>query len=66
RCKLMDIDPLKYAALNNTVKLGFTEKEKLIDVLQQVDGNQTKAAKILKVSRVTVWKRIKKYGIKIQ
>ncbi|MCP4670178.1 MAG: PAS domain S-box protein [Desulfobacula sp.] len=66
RCKLMDIDPLKYAALNNTVKLGFTEKEKLIDVLQQVDGNQTKAAKILKVSRVTIWKRIKKYGIKIQ
>jgi transcriptional regulator of acetoin/glycerol metabolism len=48
------------------VKLGFTEKEKLIDALQQSDGNQTKAAKIIGVSRVTVWKRIKKYGIQIQ
>ncbi len=66
RCKIMDINPLKYAAFNNTVNLGFTEKEKLIDALQQVDGNQTQAAKILKVSRVTVWKRIKKYGIQLQ
>ena len=66
RCKLMDSDPVKYAALNNTVKHGFTEKEKLIAALQQVDGNQTKAAEILKVSRVTVWKRIKKYEIQIK
>ena len=66
RCKLMDINPVQYAELNNMVKLGFTEKEKLIDALQQSDGNQTKAAKIIGVSRVTVWKRIKKYGIQIQ
>jgi len=65
RCQLMEINPVKYAELNNTVKLGFTEKEKLIDALQRADGNQTKAAKILGVSRVTVWKRIKKYGIQI-
>jgi two-component system response regulator HydG len=66
RCKLMDTNPIKYVELNNTVKLGFTEKEKLIDALQQADGNQTQAAKILGISRVTVWKRIKKYGIQIQ
>jgi transcriptional regulator with GAF, ATPase, and Fis domain len=66
RCKLMDTNPGQYAELNNMVKLGFTEKEKLIDALQQSDGNQTKAAKIIGVSRVTVWKRIKKYGIQIQ
>jgi len=66
RCKLMDTNPLKYAELNNRVKHGFTEKEKLIGALQQFDGNQTKAAKFLGVSRVTVWKRIKKYGIQIQ
>ena len=63
RCKLIDTNPAKYEELNNIVKLGFTEKEKLIDALQQVDGNQTQAAKILKVSRVTVWKRIKKHSI---
>ncbi|MDA3918691.1 MAG: sigma 54-interacting transcriptional regulator [Deltaproteobacteria bacterium] len=66
RCKLMDTNPVQYAALHNTIKFGFNEKEELIDALQQVDGNQTKAAQILQVSRVTVWKRIKKYGIKIQ
>jgi len=66
RCNLMDTNPVKYAELNHTVKLGFTEKEKLIDALQQADGNQTQAAKILGISRVTVWKRIKKYGIQIQ
>jgi len=66
RCKLMDIDPIKYAQLNNTVHHGFTEKEKLIDALKKTDGNQTQAAKILGVSRVTVWKRIKKFGVEIK
>lgn len=44
---------------------GSTEKKELLDALQAADGNQTKAAQILSVSRVTVWKRIKKYQIKI-
>jgi transcriptional regulator of acetoin/glycerol metabolism len=66
RCKLIDKDPIKYAQLNNIVKHGFTEKEKLIDALKQADGNQTRAAKILGVSRVTVWKRIKKFGVAIK
>jgi len=48
------------------VRVGQTEKEMLIDALQQADGNQTKAAEILGVSRITVWKRIKKYGIKLK
>ncbi|MCK5165244.1 MAG: hypothetical protein KAQ72_16080, partial [Desulfobacula sp.] len=29
-------------------------------------GNQTKAAGILGVSRITVWKRIKKHGIQLK
>jgi len=45
------------------VTVGLSEKEKLLDALQRADGNQTKAANILGVSRVTIWKRIKKYGI---
>ncbi|MBW2573226.1 MAG: helix-turn-helix domain-containing protein, partial [Deltaproteobacteria bacterium] len=28
------------------------------------EGNQSKAARILNVSRVTVWNRMKKYSIK--
>jgi two-component system response regulator HydG len=39
------------------------ERQKLIDILMQVGGNQSEAARILGVSRVTIWKRIKKYGI---
>ncbi len=47
------------------VKVGLSEKEELIDALKQADGNQTRAAKILGVSRITVWKRIKKHGIQL-
>ena len=39
------------------------ERTKLINTLRQVSGNQSEAARILGVSRVTIWKRIKKYGI---
>nr|MBF0223696.1 hypothetical protein [Desulfobulbaceae bacterium] len=41
------------------------EKQQLIEALQAVRGNKTKAAAILGVSRVTVWHRIKKYGIEM-
>ncbi len=40
-----------------------TEKDQLLQVLRQTGGNQSKAAGMLGVSRVTVWKRIKKHGI---
>jgi PAS domain S-box-containing protein len=41
-------------------------RDKMIAVLRQAGGNQSKAAKMLGVSRVTVWKRIKKLGIDIK
>lgn len=39
------------------------EKEQLIEALRRSGGNQSIAAKDLGVSRVTIWKRIKKYKI---
>jgi transcriptional regulator of acetoin/glycerol metabolism len=42
------------------------ERKKLMDTLRQVGGNQSEAARILGVSRVTIWKRIKKYGIDLE
>lgn len=39
------------------------EREKLIQVLRQAGGNRSEAARMLDVSRVTIWKRMKKYGI---
>jgi len=50
------------AARGNRTNL--QEREELVRVLRQAAGNQSKAARILGVSRVTIWKRIKKYGIK--
>ena len=36
---------------------------KLISALLRAEGNQSEAARILGVSRVTIWKRIKKYNV---
>jgi two-component system response regulator HydG len=41
------------------------EKTALIDALRQAGGNQSQAAALLGVSRVTVWHRMKKYGIDV-
>ncbi len=38
----------------------------MLGALRQVGGNQSEAARLLGVSRVTVWKRIKKYGIDLE
>ncbi len=51
---------------SHTVQAGMSEKEALLDALRQSDGNQSKAAKILGVSRVTVWKRMKKHQVKLK
>ncbi len=62
----LEIKSLKMLEQNDMVKVGLSEKEKLLNALQQADGNQTKAAGILGVSRITVWKRIKKHGIQLK
>ena len=40
------------------------QKKELIDALNAAGGNQTRAAKILGVSRVTIWNRMKRFGIR--
>jgi PAS domain S-box-containing protein len=42
------------------------EKHQLIQALKQTKGNQSKAAKLLNINRVTVWNRMKKYGIDLK
>jgi PAS domain S-box-containing protein len=42
------------------------EKKALIDALRQTNGNQTQAARLLGINRVTVWNRMKKYGIDLK
>jgi two-component system, NtrC family, response regulator HydG len=42
------------------------EKTALLDALRQTNGNQTKAALLLGISRVTVWNRIRKHRIQLK
>jgi DNA-binding NtrC family response regulator len=42
------------------------EKSALIEALRQTNGNQTQAARILSINRVTVWNRMKKYNIDLK
>jgi len=41
------------------------KRAELIAALRRTGGNQSKAARLLGVSRVTVWNRMRKYGIKV-
>ena len=43
-----------------------TEKTALVEALRQCNGNQTQAARILGINRVTVWNRMKKYRIELK
>jgi transcriptional regulator with GAF, ATPase, and Fis domain len=42
------------------------EKRMLIEALKKTNGNQSQAARILGINRVTVWNRMKKYGIDLK
>ena len=57
-------------AVKNTSKPPFNradrKKKQLIEALERADGNQSRAADILGVSRVTVWNRMKRFGITAQ
>jgi two-component system response regulator HydG len=41
-------------------------KNLVIEALRSCGGNVTQAAKVLGVSRVTVWNRMKRYGIDLK
>lgn len=49
-------------------KIGFNlheiERQELIEALEKSNGNQSQAAKLLGVSRVTVWNRMKRFNLK--
>jgi PAS domain S-box-containing protein len=45
---------------------GFPEKTALIEALRRTNGNQTQAARLLGINRVTVWNRMRKYGVDLK
>jgi PAS domain S-box-containing protein len=42
------------------------QRDKVIEALAEAGGNRSRAAQILGISRTTLWKRIKKYGIQVE
>jgi two-component system, NtrC family, response regulator HydG len=42
------------------------EKEALMEALRETGGNQVKAARLLGVSRVTIWNRMRRHGIDLK
>jgi len=50
--------PTDDAPLKN---LKNTEQQYILSVLKQVNGNQSKAAEIIGISRVSIWRKLKKY-----
>lgn len=43
--------------------LAEQEKNYILEVLDEVEGNKSKAAKILDIDRVSLWRKIKRYGL---
>jgi len=42
------------------------QKKRLLEALKKAGGNRSQAARLLGVSRVTVWKRMKKFNIALE
>jgi two-component system, NtrC family, response regulator HydG len=54
--------PETHASLQIT---GHAEKQALVAALKEAGGNRSQAARILGVTRATVWNRIRKYGLTV-
>lgn len=62
--ELLDKTEQKFSEFTNSdTREYLSEKELIIDILKKCNGNKSKAAKILGMDRVTLWRKIKKYGI---
>lgn len=57
---------LRRMSRNLAASVADIQKRELIEALKKTDGNQSEAARLLGVSRVTVWSRIKKNKINIR
>ncbi|MBW1797614.1 MAG: sigma 54-interacting transcriptional regulator [Deltaproteobacteria bacterium] len=59
------LQPLSARQPNARSQNGGDEKERLLEVLKRTGGNKSEAARILGISRVTLWKRLKAYDIQV-
>lgn len=70
----IDIAHLPHPVAETAMKAGYRtggkddsrEKQALIAALRETHGNQSQAARLLGINRVTVWNRMRKYGIELK
>jgi len=58
--------PVIAAAQPEPAESQNSQRQELIDALQATGGNQSQAARLLGINRVTVWNRMRKYGIDLK
>ena len=54
------------STVDSSAAVGPEEKAQLIEALRKANGNQSRAAGILGVHRMTVFNRMRKYGISLK
>jgi DNA-binding NtrC family response regulator len=57
------VRPTRDVARNAWPTLEEHEKTYIRDVLEEVEGNKSKAARILGIDRVSLWRKLKRYGL---
>lgn len=55
--------PQPETAEQQWLSLEENEKQYILQVLDEVEGNKSRAAKILRIDRVSLWRKIKRYGL---
>jgi len=60
-CNLHVISPSPAKSMDTQKSLEENEREYILAVLKRVNGNKTKAAKIIGIDRVSLWRKLKKY-----
>jgi len=64
--KILEAEPQCPPPITIVQNSDDAQKSELIRLLHQTAGNQSEAARMLGVSRITIWKRIKKFGLDLK
>jgi transcriptional regulator of acetoin/glycerol metabolism len=60
---ILNMETLPETGNPSSVGLNEIKKQRLIDALWQSGGNQSQAARILGISRTSVWNQVKRFNI---